>query len=131
MRSNHLAKSSFCWEIIFFKSNFQIFKIKFLTKIWKSSRKMKLLVLNRITRVFSIIYFMIKTRFKLNTITKVVTGAVSVGDHFWIKMQYFRENSPYQNWTWKKYFRPELKTVIPDRKKSFTWPCFWARGGYL
>ena len=36
---------------------------------------MKLLVLNRITRVFSIIYFMIKTRFKLNTITKVVTGA--------------------------------------------------------
>lgn len=51
-----LPRNHFC------KLNFQIFKIKFLTKIWKSSRKMKLLVLNRITRVFSIIYFMIKTR---------------------------------------------------------------------
>ena len=66
-----LPRNHFC------KLNFQIFKIKFLTKIWKSSRKMKLLVLNRITRVFSIIYFMIKTRFKLNTITEVVAGAVS------------------------------------------------------
>ena len=78
MQRNHLAESSFFILLInhFSKSNFQIFKIKFLRKIRKSSRKMKLLVLNGITRVFSIIYFMIKTRFKLNTITTVVTGAL-------------------------------------------------------
>ena len=55
---------------------------------------MKLLVLNRITRVFSIIYFMIKTRFKLNTITKVVTGADFDGEigHFWIKNKNFEKS---------------------------------------
>ena len=77
VQSNHLAESmDFHFaEKSFLKSNFQIFENSIFDKKW-NFWKMKLLVLNGITRVFSIIYFMIKTRFKLNKITKVVTDVI-------------------------------------------------------